>query len=66
MLKFETFITYNNKTEILKEFTEYNLKIDNDNYFDKNFDLEIDKINDNFGIKEKYFTAVPLPKNGNV
>jgi hypothetical protein len=38
MLKFETFFTDNNKTKILKKFTEHNSKIDNNS--NKIFDLE--------------------------
>jgi hypothetical protein len=32
---------------------------------DENYDPEADKITDNLEIKEKGFTAVPTPKNGN-
>ena len=63
MLKFETFFTDNDKTKILKEFTEHNSKIDNNS--DKIFDLEkINKITDNYVIKDKGLTAVPSLKNG--
>jgi hypothetical protein len=66
MSKFETLFTDNDKTQILKEFTEFDSKINSDNKSDKNFDLEINKITDNFEIKQKGFTAVPSSKNGDV
>ena len=66
MLKFETLFTDNDKTKILKEFTDYNSKIDNDNHSEENFDPKADKITENLEIKEKGFTAVPTSKNGNV
>jgi hypothetical protein len=50
----------------LKEFTDYNSKIDNDNHSEENFDHKTDKITDNLETKKKGFTAVPSSKNGNV
>ena len=66
MLQFETIFTDNDKSEIIKEFMEYESKIDNDNKLNKFFYRETNKITDNYEITEKGFTAVPSPKNGNV
>ena len=58
IIKFEIFFTDNDKPKTLEEFSEYNLKIDNDYNSNTNFDLETDKIIDYYEIKEKGFTAV--------
>ena len=60
MLKFETLFTDNDKTKILKEFTDYNSKIDNDNHSEENFDPKADKITENLAILQFLKWVFPL------